>query len=177
MQEWETFQLAALEYSKLKPRKRTATITTVIDQTEYALPADCLGVQYVAYGERSTFIEVLTNEGADQGWADEQGTLYITPAPSEATAIRIVYSGRHLGDEEQQTFPTIPAADLHHVDDLEQAIILELEADEVAGGPAKYTIGQTEVDRSAALKDLRGRAAQLRHKVELALEEPLAFWS
>ena len=177
MQEWETYQLAALEYSKLKPRKRTATITTVVNQTEYPLPADCLGLQFVAYGEQATFIEVVTNEGADQGWAAEEGTLYLTPAPTEATAIRIVYSGRHLGDEDSQTFPTIPAADLHHVDDLEQAIILELEADDVARGPASYTIGQTEVDRSEALKDLRSRAAQLRDKVELALAEPLAFWS
>lgn len=176
MQDWETFKLAALEYSKLKPRKRLATITTVIDLGEYGLPADCLSVQYVAYGERATFIEVVTNAGADQGWADEEGTLYITPLPTEELPVQMVYYGLHIGNEDTQLFPTIPAADLHHVDDLEQAIRLEIEADEMAGGPVSYSIGQTEVDRTAAITDLRARAQQLRHKVENALGEPLALW-
>ena len=82
-----------------------------------------------------------------------------------------------MADENEQAFPTFPAGDLGYVDDLEQAYLLDLQADDISSGPVSYSVGQTQVDREAAIADLRARALQLRTHVELALDEPFALWS
>lgn len=177
MQDWETYKRAALDYSKMKPRLRAATITLVAAATEQTLPADCLWVKSLAYGSQGSLLEVLDETTGAQVWSDEGGQLVISPAPTEDTTVRIIYYATHQPNEDTQAFPTIPAADLPYVDDLEQAHLLDMEADQVAGGPVTYSFGQTQVDRSASMEDLRMRALRLRTSVELALGEPLGSWS
>lgn len=177
MQDWETYKQAALEYSRLRPRVVVATITLPANTTLSVLPADCLRVRSLAYGVEGEMSEVIGGDGTTQAWAAESGQLAVVPAPAADTPVQIVYSARHVGDEDTQEFPTIPAADVGYVEDLEQAIILDLQADEIAGGPVVYAVGQTQVDRSAAVADLRQRALQLRMRVHLALDEPVGLWS
>ena len=177
MQDWETYKLAALEYSRMRPRVAFASITPVADTKIQIPPADCLDIQTCSYGDRAEPGEVYLDAGSATAWAYVPGQLIVTPAPTGTTAITLVYYARHLADEDTQTFPTIPVEHLHFVDDLEQAIILELEADDAAKGPMVYSIGQTEVSRAEAVSTLRARAAQLRTRVRLAVEEPLALWS
>ena len=179
MQEWETYKQAALEYSRMRPRVAFASVTPVADTKLQTPPADCLDIQSCTYGEPGEPGEVYLDEtGAVAAWAFVPGQLLLTPAPTAQTpAFTLVYYARHLPDEDTQTFPTIPVEHLHFVDDLEQAIVLELEADDAARGPLTYSIGQTQVSRAEAVSTLRARAAQLRTRVRQAVEEPLALWS
>jgi hypothetical protein len=185
MQDWDTYQRAALEYSRMRPRRLSGTLTLAsetltltADQKAQTVPEGCLAVTFVDWGLQVTLLEALTDTTTTQGWANEDGQLLLSPAPTEDDdGITIMYLARHLPDEDTETFPTIPAEDLHYVDDLEQAILLEVEADEVAAGPTLYTIGQTQVSRVAALEYLAKRASSLRGRVRLALEDPFAVWS
>lgn len=184
MQDWTTYKRAALEYSKMRPRSVTANITLVAADKDYALPADCLTVRAVEWGDvEISFTEAITSTSADKGWAVEAGMLYLTPAPTAADVtatptIKIIYDGRYIPNDSTLVFtPPLPATDVHHVDDLEQSILLEVEADDVAKGPAVYSIGQTQVSRAEALAYLLGRARELRSRVRAAIEDPLAIWS
>ena len=177
MQEWETYRQAGLEYSRMRPRVAFASLTPVANTKLQTPPADCLDIQTCSYGDRGEPGEVYTDAGAATAWAYVPGQLILTPAPTDTTAITLVYLARHLPDEDLQEFPTIPVEHRHFVDDLEQAITLELEADDAARGPMVYSIGQTQVSRAEAVNTLRARAAQLRDRVRLAVEEPLAIWS
>jgi hypothetical protein len=177
MQDWDVYKQAALDYSRLKPRTVVATITLPADTQIIALPADCLRVRTLVYGDEAEFTEVILGDGSTQAWAAAGTQLAIVPTVAEDTPVQIIYSGRHLPDEDAQAFPTIPAADLGYVDDLEQAYLLDLQADDISGGPVAYSVGQTQVSREAAIADLRARALQLRTHVELALDEPFALWS
>jgi hypothetical protein len=182
MQDWDTYKQAGMEYSRMRPRLAFASLTPVADTKLQTPPADCLDVQSCSYGVRGEPSEVYLDEtGATAAWAYQPGQLFLTPAPTADTegvvaAITLVYSARHLPNEDQQTFPTIPVEHLHFVDDLEHAILLELEADDAARGPLVYSIGQTQVSRAEAVSTLRARAAQLRNRVRQAVEEPLALW-
>ncbi len=174
-----TYARAVVEYSRMKPLLVAADLTLEADTRVQTLPDGCLVVRSLDWGDQVTYFEALTSTAATQGWANEGGQLLVTPAPTATEAetdIQIVYLSLHLIDDED-AYPTLPAADLHFVDDLEQAITLELEADEVAAGPALYTVGQTQVSRVAALIYLKERAAGLRSRVRAALEEPFATWS
>lgn len=177
MQNWTVYKQAALDYSRLKPRAVVATITLAADTTLHLLPADCLRVRSLVYGDEAEFSEVMLGNGTTQAWAAEGSQIAVVPTPAEDIEVQIVYSGRHLPDEDNQTFPTIPVVDLGYVDDLEQAYLLDLQADDISGGPVSYSIGQTQVDREAAIADLRSRALQLRTRVQLALDEPFGIWS
>lgn len=184
MVNWETYKRAVLEYSKLAPRLVTTTLTPLPAVKLQTLPADCLWVQYLAYGEQGGFQEVFLDEVGTLGWANENGLLIITPIlelaedQEELDPLAIIYWARYTTDDNTETVtPTIPVAHQHLVDDLEQAIILEVEADEVARGPATYAIGQTQVDRSKALVDLRMRSMTLRTRVSQSLDTPLGLWA
>lgn len=178
MQNWEIYRQAGLEYSRMRPRVAFASVTPVADTKLQNAPADCLDIVSCSYGERAELGEVyLDDAGATTAWAYQPGQLVLTPAPADATAFTLVYYARHLSDEDTQTFPSIPAEHLHFIDDLEQAITLELEADDAARGPLVYSIGQTQVSRAEAVNTLRARAAALRSRVRQAVEEPLALWT
>ncbi len=184
MQDWDIYKQAALEYSRMRPRVAFASVTPVADIKTQTPPADCLDIQSCSYGVRGEPSEVyLDDAGATAAWAYLPGQLLLTPAPvvdetlGTTTPFTLVYYARHLPDEDTQTFPTIPVEHLHFVDDLEQAITLELEADDAARGPMVYSFGQTQVSRAEAVSTLRARAAQLRTRVRQAVEEPLALWS
>lgn len=184
MQDWDIYKQAALEYSRMRPRVAFASVTPVADTKTQTPPADCLDIQTCSYGDRGEPSEVYLDEtGATTAWAYIPGQLILTPAPTvdetlgTTTPFTLVYYARHLPNEEQQTFPTIPVEHLHFIDDLEQAITLELEADDAARGPMVYSFGQTQVSRAEAVNTLRSRAAALRSRVRSAVEEPLALWS
>jgi hypothetical protein len=174
----ETYARAVIEYSRMKPLLVAADYTLEADTRVQALPEGTIAVRSLDWGVQVIYLEALTSTAATQGWANEGGQLVLTPAPTSTeaeTAIQIVYLSLHLADDD--AYPTLPTADLHFVDDLEQAILLEVEADEVAAGPALYTIGQTQVSRVAGLAYLKERAAALRNRVRAAIEEPFAIWS
>ena len=178
MQTWETYKRAVLEYSRLRPIQKTIAFEPTPATKVQILPSDCLMAQYVEYGELSTLQEVLTSDSTDLGWYEHQGALYLNPAPETADPITVLYSARYLpGDTEVDGFtPELPEADLHFIDDLEQAILLELEAADIAKGPTHYAVGQTQISRTAGLLYLQSRARELRQRVELALGEPVALW-
>lgn len=184
MQDWDIYKQAALEYSRMRPRVAFASLTPVADTKAQTPPVDCLDIQSCSYGARGEPGEVyLDTTGATAAWAYLPGQLLLTPAPAvdetlgTTTPFTLVYLARHLPDEDNQVFPTIPVEHLHFVDDLEQAITLELEADDAARGPMVYSFGQTQVSRAEAVSTLRARAATLRNRVRQAVEEPLAIWS
>ena len=182
MQTWETYKRAVLEYSKLRPITKTLAFVPTVDTKVQVLPTDCLMAQFVDYGELSTFQEVFVSETTDQGWYENKGALFLTPAPTTVDPITVIYSARYVpteptGTEVFGTFtPDLPEDDLHLIEDLEQAIILEAEADDIAKGPTHYVVGQTQISRSAGLLYLQQRARELRTKVEQALGEPVALW-
>jgi hypothetical protein len=184
MQDWDTYKQAGMEYSRMCPRIAFASFTAAADTKLQTPPVDCLDIQSCSYGDRAEPSEVyLDDVGATPAWAFLPGQLFLTPAPAldeelgTTTPFTLVYSARHLPNEDTQTFPTIPVEHLHFVDDLEQAITLELEADDAAKGPMVYSFGQTQVSRAEAVNTLRARAAQLRLRVRQAVETPLALWS
>lgn len=176
MQSWDTFQRAAMEYSRLRPRRTQATITLAVGVSEYQLPSTALPntVTFSSYGDEGTFEEVMLPDNATPSWAVVDNTLFIAPAPTEAGTMTVIFSSYHPATGE--TFPTIPAAHISYVEDLEEAIILDLEADDVSRGPVVYAVGQTQVSREAALTDIRTRARDIRTRVAQALGEPLALW-
>jgi hypothetical protein len=178
MQDWDIYKQAGLEYSRMCPRVAFATVTPVADTKVQTPPTDCLDIQACSYGVRAEPSEVyLDDTGATTAWAHLPGQLLLTPAPADTTTFTLVYSARHIANEDTQTFPTIPVEHLHFIDDLEQAITLELEADDAASGPMVYSIGQTQVSRAEAVNSLRARSMQLRTRVRQAVETPLALWS
>lgn len=176
MDEWVSRKKAALAYSRLRPRMVVTEVTPVAGQRIVPLPADALGVVSVSYGVEVSLTEALTSAGTDRGWALADGALVLTPAPGDATPVSVIYTAQHTPDEETQTFPTIPANHLAYVDDLALSYRLEAEADAIEQGPIAYTIGQTVVNRAAALAGLRQRALRLRTEVVQQLDEPVAFW-
>lgn len=173
---WETYKRAALDYSRLRPRQVVATVTPTPGERSVALPEDALGIVSVSYGVEVTPLEALTSGAETQGWAVTDRELLLTPAPTTDDPITIIYYARHLPDEDTQTFPTIPVAHLPFVDDLELALSLEAEADEMEQGPLRYAIGQTEINREKGPASLRARAASLRRRVAEQLDEPVALW-
>lgn len=177
MIEWETHKRAAVEYSRIRPRLVSATIAPIAGQRQQALPTDVIAVIACSYGEETDLLDALQTTEAAPGWAADDVTLYLTPAPTSAAPVTITYYGLHLADEESLSFPTIPAAHRHFVDDLEQALVLELAADDANQGPLSYSIGQTAVDRSAGPVEMRLRATQLRERVSQALGGPLGAWA
>lgn len=178
MQTWETYKKAVLEYSKLKPIIKTLAFVPTVDTKVQTLPTDCLIATFVDYGELSTFQEVYVSETADQGWYENKGTLFLTPAPTTTDPITVIYSAQYVpGATVVDGFtPALPEADLPYIDDLEQAIILEAEADDIAKGPTAYSVGQTQISRSAGLVYLQQRARELRQRVAQSLSEPVALW-
>lgn len=174
---WDTYSRAALDYSRLRPRRLTTAVTPTIGERRIALPSDALAVLTVVNGgDEIDLLEALTDETGTAGWACTDTELVVTPAPTTADPITIIYEARHLPDELAQTFPTIPAAHLPLVDDLEQALVLDAEADTIAQGPMRYVFGQTDISREKAPAELRARAAALRQRVRDLLDEPVAFW-
>lgn len=177
MIDWTTYQRAAVEYSRIRPRLVSATLTPAVGQKQQVLPEDVIAVIGCSYGEETDPLDAIQTADTTPGWAADDAALYLTPAPTSADPVTITYYGLHLADEESLRFPTIPAAHLHYVDDLEQALVLELAADEANQGPLVYSIGQTEVDRSAGPVEMRLRATQLRERVNQALGGPIGAWA
>jgi hypothetical protein len=178
MYTWEQYKRAALEYAKLRPLLVPTTFSPAPNVVSpHSYPAGVIGVEYLDYGSEFTLIELMGAPSGEQGWARLSAGLYLTPAPSTTTPIRVVWQKAHEADEVQETFPTIPDVDRPLVADLATALQLDAEADEIATGPLTYSFGQSEVDRSKALADLRSRAAALRERVHQKLGGPLAVWS
>lgn len=173
---WATYKRAALDYSRMRPREVVTTLTPVVGSRTLPLPNDALKIVAVGYGPEVSLLEALTNDTGTKGWASSDTELVLTPAPATTDPITVFYYARHLPDENTQTFPTIPVAHLPYVDDLELALILEAEADEMERGPLRYTIGHTEISREKSPALLRERAAALRKRVTDLLDEPVAVW-
>src|SRR3954451_11339591 len=116
MQDWDIYKQAALEYSRMCPRIAFASFTPVADTKLQTPPTDCLDIQSCSYGDRAEPSEVyLDDVGATPAWAYLPGQLFLTPAPTlDETLVTtplpftLVYSARHLPNEDTQEFPTIP---------------------------------------------------------------------
>lgn len=173
---WATYKRAALDYSRLRPREVVTTLTPTAGSRTLPLPEDTLSIVSVEYGSEVSLLEALTSAAETQGWAATDTELVLTPTPATDDPITVFYYARHLPNEGTQSFPTIPAAHLPLVDDLELALTLEAEADEMEQGPLRYAIGQTEISREKAPASLRARAAGLRKRVADLLDEPVALW-
>jgi hypothetical protein len=176
MLDWTTYKRAALAYSRLRPRQVKATITPTIGEREVDLPADALAIDWIDYGVEVSVQEAYTDETETLGWATTDEKIVLTPAPETDDAIEIMYSARHLPDEDTETFPTIPETHTHFVEDLELALTLEAEADTINQGPLRYALGQTEINREKAPAALIARARQLRQAVVEQLDEPYGVW-
>lgn len=175
---WETYQRAALEYSRLAPRRIIYTLTPVVGERGQALPEDALAPFYVDWGDgEGTITDAILGGGSDSGWAWEAPTLYLVPAPTDETPITVFYYGRHLPDELTQSYPTVPVAHLPHIDDLEAAIVLESENAAQLLGPLNYQVGQTKVDRSSGPLELRMLASLIRQRIDQKLTEPASQWA
>ena len=100
MQDWETYKRAALEYSRMRPRRVLATITLTADTKAQTAPAACLDIQSLAWGDRAEVGEVyLDDVGTVQAWAFEPGTFLVTPAPTadDTLTVNIIYLAQHVG--------------------------------------------------------------------------------
>jgi hypothetical protein len=176
MIEWETFSAAAEEYSNVCPRVVAYTLTPVIGQVTYTLPSDAIAVRSVGYGVELTLEEVL-DSAAPTGWYADGPSLRLTPAPDTTDAIQIVYFARHVPDiTSTPSFPTIPAGHLVHVNDLEQAIVLERGAVVGLQAPQKFQIGGITVDSSSATSSVLALVRAIRQRVYAALVTPYATY-
>jgi hypothetical protein len=178
-EEWARWKRAVFEYSNIRPR--------LIYQIDWAPTADVkaqsfpssdiIGVERMNYGAQESLYVVLSDEAANQGWAEERGQLALTPAPPADTTVLVVWRAEHQPDEDTQTFPTMPKADQPVVDKLYAAMLLEEDAENILRGPIKYTIGQKSVSRETAADGLLRRARDLRNEVMLQLASPAADWA
>lgn len=177
MQTLETYKRAVVEYSRLRPRIEFEQWTPPTPGEKLqAMPADAIGVASLEYGVWAPLNEVMTATETNILWDDSSGQLALNPAPTEETTVAVVWKKVHPVTDEGVT-TTIPIDHLPYVDDLEQALLLELAADELNEDPVEYTVGQTKVSRFGAAATNTTRAAQLRQKVIQALEDPLAMWA
>lgn len=180
-EEWERRKLAAVEYSLYRPRLVYEEFVPVAGQKLQTPTGGALGVETIDYGEEFTFSEVLTAaaDSADQGWCYHNGALYLTPAPADTTAIKVVWRKLHAGDEQTRTFPTIPAEDLRIIHLLAEADQAEEEQAAVESGLSSYTIGGTTVkwgQQGGAAVSGTTRAQRLRQRAMSLLQGPLAQW-
>lgn len=175
MTPWERRKAAVKEYSRLRPRTvyQSWVPTALVKQQTY--PAGVFAVFTINYGVRESLFNVASEAtGAQLGYSDESGVLYLTPAPADLTPINVVWRAEHVPDDLGQTFPTLPLSDEIMVDKLQHAIELEELAAELLDGPIKYSIGQTTTDRGGNPQELIAWAARLRNEVYLQLSVPLA---
>jgi len=176
MQSLETYRRAVIEYSRLRPHLVYEEWTPPAPgQKLQQLPEGAIGVQSINYGDWAPLNEVMLAGAGVTVWDDTSGQLALSPAPTADTRIAVVWKKVHPVGDDGAT-PTIPLDHIPYVEDLEQALVLEREADDIEQGPVTYAIGQTQISRDGAAAGLRTRAAQLRQKVEQALEDPLAVW-
>ena len=179
--EWERLKLAAVEYSLYRPRLVFQDFIPEVGQKMQTPPAGVIGVETIGYGEEFSFSEALVSvDGNDvKGWCYYNGALYLTPAPTDTTAIKIVWRKLHIGDEQTRTFPSVPAEDLRILSLLAEADKAEEEQSAVESGLSSYTIGNTTVkwgQPGGAAVSGSSYAQRLRHRAMALLQAPLAQW-
>jgi hypothetical protein len=178
--EWELWKTAVTEYSMYRPYLQYEAFVPVPASIEQVPPDGTFGIESIAYGVPFSLAEVMPQPEGEQGWCFYSGVLYLTPAPTDATAINIVWRIAHQPDELTRTFPTIPATDMHVVEWLVAAVTAEAEASPVELGLAGYTIGGTTIKWSqqggSSGPSVATRAERYRSRALAALGEPMIEW-
>ena len=105
---------AVQDYSLEFPRERSTTVTTVAEQREYALPADCLRVARVTLLEDADAAQVMVEGGdtAGHGFELYGGQLVLMPKPAGGgDLLEVRYLASHAELSSDETVSTVPASD------------------------------------------------------------------
>lgn len=176
---WKLYKEALREYSAYRPLLVGQDWAPTAGSTEQTPPVNVTGIEYINYGEQVSLAEIYSATEGETGWCFTNGKLYLTPAPANTTAIRVVWRKRHVVDEVGRSCPTLPAKDAHLVEQLTDAMVLMGQQDAVDAGLSSYTIGSTTVkwaQQGGGGTNVLSRGRALYQQVISALSEPYADW-